>query len=181
MSASAVLHALMASVRDVAESWRRCRSARAAPLSLLLSVSIFSRIYQISWVGPPPAVPDAAARPSSLTACGPTVCGSWHCPLLSSCHRLPSRLRHTSSPAAIDHHCCERLWPPPPLLLWPPSASAGGSHGCTPCPLWQERYRPAAFIYPVARGSSRRPPHSIAPFFPYGSRLPPLTFTLCSD
>jgi len=67
MNAGAVLYALMASARDVDESWRRCRSACAALLSLLLAVSIFARIYQLACVGPPPAVPDAAARPRPLT------------------------------------------------------------------------------------------------------------------
>jgi len=95
---------------------------------------------------------------------GHTVCGYCHCPLMPSGHRLPSRLRHTPPPAAIDHHCCERLWRPPPFPLWPAPASAGGGHGCRPRPLWQGRYRPAAVVYPVARGSSRRPPHFMAPF-----------------
>ena len=106
MNAGAVLHALMASARDVAESWRRCRSARAALFSLLLSVSIFSRIYQIACVGPPPAVPDAAARPRPLTA-------SWSDRLrLLPLPVLAIRSSPPQPAAAYTPSCCH----PPPLL-----------------------------------------------------------------
>jgi len=106
MNAGAVLHALMASARDVAESWCRCGSARAALLSLLLSVSIFSRIYQLACVGPPPAVPDVAARPRPLTA-------SWSDRLrLLPLPVLAIRSSPPQPAAAYTPSCCHR----PPLL-----------------------------------------------------------------
>jgi len=106
MNAGAVLHSLMASARDVAESWCRCGSARAALLSFLLSVSMFSRIYQLACVGPPPAVPDAAARPRPLTA-------SWSDRLrLLPLPVLAIRSSPPQPAAAYTPSCCHR----PPLL-----------------------------------------------------------------
>jgi len=155
MNAGAVLHALMASARDVAESWRRCRSARAALLSLLLSVSIFSRSYQLACVGPPPAVPDAAARPRPLTA-------SWSDRLRLL--PLPVIAIGPSPPqpaAAYIISCCHR----PPLLraavaAAPPSTSAAASQ------RWR---RPR--LHPLSTVARALPPCCV--HLPCGSRLQP--------
>jgi len=155
MNAGAVFHALMASARDVADSWRRCRSARAAFLSLLLSVSIVSRSYQLACVDPPPAVPDAAARPRPLTA-------SWS-------HRLrllplPVNAIGPSPPqpaAAYTPSCCHR----PPLLraavaTAPPSTLAGA------CQRWRRPRLP-----PPSAVARALPPRCGR--LPCGSRLQP--------
>jgi len=152
MNAGAVLHALMASARDVAESWRRCRSARAALLSLLLSVSIFSRIYQLACVGPPPAVRDAAVRPRPLTA-------SWSDRLRLL--PLPVIAIRSSPPqpaAACTPSCCHRQ----PLLrvAAPPSTLAAASQ------RWRRPRLP-----PLSAVARALPPRCV--YLPCGSRLQP--------
>ena len=155
MNAGAVLHALMASARDVAESWRRCRSARAALFSLLLSVSIFSRIYQIACVGPPPAVPDAAARPRPLTA-------SWSDRLrLLPLPVLAIRSSPPQPAAAYTPSCCHRQ----PLLraavaAAPPSTLAAASQ------RWRRPWLP-----PLSAVARAIPPRCV--HLPCGSRLQP--------
>jgi len=181
MNAGAVSYALMASARELAESWRRCRSARAAFLSMLLSVSIFSRSYQLACVGPPPVVPDAAARPRPLTA-------SWS-------HRLrllplPVDAIGPSPPqpaASYTPSCCHR-----PPLLRAAVATAPISTLAGACQRWRRPRLPppsaVARALPPRCGrlpcGSRLQP-APAPFhgavFPHGSRLPPLTFPLCGN